>query len=379
MSVSPAGTQHPTSIECHAGLVTPHRRQASSGVINQGYARSLASGLEQYLAGLQEHSPHVVQSMEVAMQGLQHAALPGQRSLSEQELQQSVLAGQGLQQAALVQQGLNHTALAGQSAGHSFNRAAPNPTPSAQPDTAHWDTVGPSPMIQDDAFAHHPHTMTNHHMLQPPPAMPTGDMNQETLSTRSAYFSRDPESARGTLQWPLPMRDSSLHHAYSPWPVQPTAQPQPQPGLRSHSQMPAQASLESLQQPDLPSGFQSKSLPESPEQSGYVHRQVWAHPEYGTGFNAGLQTATHTQTQTPTQTHTQPALKPFADSYASQHAQGQADALEYLRRSSMTPSLPHSWQSTRPTEMHLPDLEARMEVDHHPMAQPDDGAAFVSW
>ena len=363
----PAGTQPTASLESHAGLATPNRRQPSRSVPNQGYARSLPSGLEQYLAGLQQHSPQVGQPMEVAMQGLQHAALPGQRTLSEQELQQSVLAGQGLQQAALAQQGLNQTALAGQNAGHSYNPAAPTPTPSAQHDTSPWDAVGPSPMIQDDAFGRHSHIMTNHRLLQPAHAVPTGDMNQETLSTRSAYFSRDSESARGTLQWPLTMRDSSSRHAYSPWPVQPTAQPQP--GLHTHSQMPAQASLESLQQPDLPSGFRSKSLPGLAQQSGFSDRQVWTHPEYATGFGSGLQTVS--QTQAPP--------KPFADSYPSYQAQGQADALEYLRRSSLTPSLPLSWQSAWPAHMQLPDLEARMEVEQQPVAQPDDGAAFVSW
>ena len=308
--------------------------------------------------------------MEAAMQGLQHTALPGVGSLSEQELQQSVLAGQGLQQAALVQQGLNQTALAGQNAGHAFNPVAPTPIPSAQHEPSPWDSLGPSPMIQDDpGLAHHPQTMTDHCLLQPVPTMPTGDMNQETLSTRSAYFSRDPESTRGTLHWPLTMRDSSSRHAYSSWPVQPPAQPQPQPGLHTHSQMPAQASLESLQQPHLPSGFRSKSLPGLAEQSGYGNRQVWAHPGYGTGFSSGFQTAT--QTQAP--------LKPFAESYASQQAQGQADALEYLRRTTLTPSLPHSWQSAWPSNSQLPDLEARMEVEQQPMAHPGDGAAFVSW
>ena len=312
--------------------------------------------------------------MEAAMQGLQHAALPGVGSLSEQELQQSVLAGQGLQQAALVQQGLNQTAFAGQNAGHSFNPVAPTRTAAAHHEPSPWDTLGPSPMIQDDpAFAHHPQTMTDHRLLQPQPAMPTGDMNQETLSTRSAYFSRDAESARGTLQWPLTMLDSSSCHAYSPWPVQPPAQPQSQPGLHTHSQMPAQASLESLQQPDLTAGFRSRSLPGLVEQSGHGNRQVWAHLGYATGFDSGLQTATQTATQT------QAPLKPFADSFASHQARGQADALEYLRHSSLTPSLPHSWQSDWPANTQLPDLEARMEVEQQPMAQPDDGAAFVSW
>ena len=363
----PAGTQPPVSFESHAGLATPHRRHPSSGVPNQGYARSLPSGLEQYLAGLQQQSPQVGQSMGVAMQELQHAALPGQRSLSEQELRQSVLAGQGLQQAALVQQGLNQTALAGQNAGHLYNPAASATAPSAQHDTLPWDAVSPSPMIQDDAFAHHPHTMTNHRLLHPPPAVPTGDMNQETLSTRSAYFSRDLESARGNLQWPSTMRDSSSRHAYSPWPVQPIAQPQP--GLHTHSQKPAQAGLESLQQPDVPSGFRSKSRPGLAEQSGFGHGQVWTHPEFATGFGSGPQTASQTQA----------APKPFADSYPSHQAQEQADALEYLRRSSLTSSLPPSWQSLWPANVQLPDLEARMEVEQQSMAQPDDRAAFVSW
>ena len=317
-----------------------------------------------------------------ALSGPHQAALSGHAPLSERELRQSVLAGQGLQQAALIQRGLNQTALAGQetlNSRHSFTPITPAPT--AHHDASPWDSIGPSPMMQDDAaFACHPETMTNHHLMQAAPVMPTGDMNQETLSTRSHYFARDPESARGTLQWPLPMPDSSSRHAYSPWPVQ-TAQPQPgpQPGLQTHSQMPAQASLDPRQQPDSLPGFRSKSLPGLAEQPGYGHRQVWAqaasaasaaaHPNYATGFGTGLQTPT--QTPAP--------LKSFADSYASRQTQEQAEALEYLRRSSVTPRLVPSWQSAWAANTQLPDLEARMEAEQQLMGQPDNAAAFASW
>lgn len=380
-----AGTQAPASLDNHAGSVTPHRRQPSNGASNQVYARSVPSGLgfaDHYLAGLQQPSPQGRQSMDVAMTGLHQAALSGHAPLSERELRQSVLAGQGLQQAALIQQGLNQTALAGQDPRHSFSPITPAPTaPTAHHDSSPWDTIGPSPMIQDDAaFACHPETMTNHRLMQPAPVMPTGDMNQETLSTRSHYFARDPESARGTLQWPLAMPDSSSRHAYSPWPVQAAAQPQA--GLQTHSQMPTQASLGPVQQPDVLPGFRSKSLPGLAEQPGYGHRQVWAqaasaasaasaaaHPNYATGFGVGLQTPT--QTPAP--------LKSFADSYATRQTQEQAEALEYLRRSSVTPTLAPSWQGTWPANTHLPDLEARMEAEQQLMGQPDNAAAFASW
>lgn len=319
--------------------------------------------------------------MDVAMTGLHQAALSGQHQaalsghapLSEQELRQSVLAGQGLQQAALIQQGLNQNALAGQDTRHSFSPITPTPT--AHHDSSPWDTLGPSPMIQDNAaFTRHPEPMTNHHLMQPSAVMPTGDMNQETLSTRSHYFARDPESSRGTLQWPLAMPDSSSRHAYSPWPVQTAAQPQP--GLQTHSQMPAQASLDPVQQPDSLPGFRSKSLPGLAEQPGYVDRQVWAqaaaaaaNPQYATGFGAGLQTPT--QTPAP--------LKSFADSYATRQTQEQAEALDYLRRSTVTPTLAPSWQSAWPANTQLPDLEARMEAEQQLMGQPDKVAAFASW
>lgn len=316
--------------------------------------------------------------MDVAMTGLHQAALSGQHQaalsghapLSERELRQSVLAGQGLQQAALIQQGLNQTALAGQDPRLSFSPITPAPT--AHRDSSPWDNVGPSPMVQDDAaFACHPETMTNHRLMQPSPVMPTGDMNQETLSTRSSYFARDSESARGTLQWPRAMPASSSRHAYSPWPVQ-----TPQPGLQTHSQMPAQASLDPVQQPDLLPGLRSKSLPGLAEQAGYGDRQVWAqaaaaaaHPQYATGFGAGLQTPT--QTPAP--------LKSFADSYASRQSQEQAEALEYLRRSTVTPTLAPSWQSAWAANTQLPDLEARMEAEQQLLGQPDNAAAFASW
>lgn len=374
-------TQAPASLESCAGLATPNRREVAS----HAYARSIPSGLglaEQYLPGLQQPSPHGGQSMEVAMQGLHQAALAGsglqhtplsgqdlqqaalagqglqQSVLAGQGLQQSVLAGQGLQQAALVQQGLNQTALAGRNAGHSFSPSTPTP----HHDTLPWAPKGPSPMIQDDPAFTNPQTMTNHGMLQAPHMMPTGDMNQETLSTRAGYFARDPQSARGTLQWPLTMRDSPSCHAYSFWPVQPTAQPQP--GLHTHSQMPAQSGygtgLESGFRSRSPAGFQPRS------QAG-----LSAPPEYSsTGFGSSLQTSAQTQSS---------PLQSLAESYASRQAQGQAEALEYLRQGTLTQALPPSWQNTWPANSHLPDMEARMETEQQPTAQSDAGAAFYSW
>lgn len=346
-----AGTQAPPSIESCVGLATPHRREVAS----HAYARSVPSGLglaERYLAGLEQASPHGGQSMEIAMQGLHQAALSGQglqhRPFSGQDLQQAALAGQGLQQAALVQQGLNQTALAGCTAGNSFSPS----TPTAHHDTLPWAPRGPSEMIQDDPAFTNPQTMTNHGLLQASHMIPTGDMNQETLSTRAGYFARDPQAARGTLQWPLPMLESPSCHAYSPWPVQPTAQPQP--GLHTHSQMPAQSGYGTGMEP----GFQSRA------QAG-----LSAPSEYGTGFSSSLHTSTQTQSS---------PLQSMSQSYASRQAQGQADAMEYLRHSTMAQTLPPSWQSTWPAHAQT-DLEARMEVEQQPTAQPDDGAAFYSW
>ena len=283
------------------------------------------------------------------MQGLHQAALSRQglqhTPLSAQDMQQAALAGQGLQQAALVQQGLNQTALAG----HSFSPS----TPTAHHDTLPWPQKGPSQMIQDDPAFTNPQAMTNHRMLQASHMMPTGDMNQETLSTRSGYFARDPQAARGTLQWPLPMLDSPSRHAYSPWPVQPTAQPQP--GLHTHSQMPAQSGYGT----GLESGFQSRS------QGG-----LSTPSEYSTGFGSNLHTSTQTQSS---------PLQSLAESYASRQAQGQAEALEYLRHSTLAQTLPPTWQSNWPANAQLPDLEARMEVEQQPTAQSDSGAAFYSW
>lgn len=342
-----AGTPAPCSIESCVGLATPHRREVAS----HAYARSVPSGLglaERYLAGLQQASPHGGQSMEVAMQGLHQAALSGQglqhTPFSGQDLQQAALAGQGLQQAALVQQGRNQTALAGCNAGNSFSPS----TPIAHHDTLPWAPKGPSQMIQDDPAFTHPQTMTNHGLLQH--MMPTGDMNQETLSTRAGYIARDPKAARGTLQWPLPMHESPSCHAYSPWPVQPTAQPQL--GLHTHSQMPAQSGYGTGLEP----GFQSRA------QAG-----LSAPSEYGIGFGSSLHTSTQTQPS---------PLQSMADSYASRQAQ--AGAMDYLGHSTLAQTLPPSWQSTWPANAQT-DLDASMEVDQQPTAQPDSRAAFYSW
>ena len=390
------GTQVPAGFESHTGLVTPHRRQHSDG-ISQAYARSLQPGLaESFMAGLQEPSPGNRQSIEASMQGLHQAAFAGHglqhTALSEQELQQSV-AGHSLQQAALVQQGLNQSALTGHIQRHPFSPHTPMP----QHDSLPWESTAPSPMMQDDPPVMH-QTITNHHMLQPQHVTPTGEMNQENLSTRAHFFKQDAQSGRGTLQWPLTTSDSQSHHAYSPWPAQAAAQPQP--GLQSHSQM----SAEPLDQPEFQSGFPSKSqlglpshsgfqskaqlgLPSQsgfqakshlglPSQSGFQANSQLGLPSqsgYGSRFGAGL--------QTPTRSQSQSHLQSLAESYASKQAQGQAEALDYLRRSTFAQTLPETWQTSTswPSSSQLPDLEASMEVDQQPTTQSDSEAAFFSW
>ena len=350
--------------ESHLSSSTPHRRHHSNDS-SQAYARRLQA--EAYLAGLQQASGGGLQSMATSMQGLQRAGLSEQglqrTALSEQELQQS-LAGQSLQQAALVQQGLNQSTLAGLSqnalSGHSHMHSFSPHTPIPQHAPMSWDTTGPSPMIADDhLFTHRPQTASHHHMLQSRDLLPTGEMNQESLPTRGSYLKQDPQAGTGSLQWPHLESDSMSHPAYAPWPAQ--APVQPQAGLQTHSHTPAHAAQKPLPQAAFQCGPQAPPQANLPVQAGS-----------GANFATGL--------LTPPPSRSQSQLQSLADSYVSRHTQGQADALDYLRRSTLIQTLPQTWHSSWPSNTQLPDLEASMEVDvQQPTTQSNSEAAFFSW
>ncbi len=317
------GSHTPLKYDDHL-MVTPHRRQHSD-VTNQSYSKPLSAGIgSDSLAELHLPGQQGRRSMDSAVQGLHPAALAGHYS------------------AALSEQGLHHTALSGHTQNTSLNAQAPS---AESPLTGHllpWNASGiPTPMIQDypgsfntvhDHSLHH-QSMHNDSMQDGPNYDPlhsshfSGETSQESLSCRANFFYQDTLpvqdtlAAQGNVQFPLSFATPPQQDHYPPS------------HIRSLSQLLAQS--------------QSHVQPES-------HGQP---PE-------------HAQQQRLS--HAQQHGQSRAQSHAIRHDQGQADALEYLRRSTI--GSPPTWQAPR-----LPDLEAAAADGQGPTTQPQSEAAFLSW
>lgn len=370
---SDSGVMLSPPFDSPAGMVTPHRRQHSD-ITNQSYSDPMAE--------FQLPAQQTRRSMDYARAGLSATALAGQAPGSRLQPNAPIFgagvyqtrlhgsgSGTGLYQAGLTgegqeaMQGLHLTPLPMQHQTQVVRAQALSPESSLRGHLSPWESDKPTPMIQDEqrssstVYDHSLHHLPMHESL---PSQQyhdryqhTGEVHQETLSSRSSYISHDSLAAQGTLSWPLA-------YPLQP-PQQPPQHPPSQPNLRSLSQLltwsQAQSHLQSHSQPHSHSQVQSHSQPQVQSQS---HSHLQSHSQ------------SQVQSQSQVHAHSGEVQSAHAQSYGI--SQGQADALEYLRRS--TVGISPSWQATPQA---ADPAAAATAVGQQPTTQSQSEAAFYTW
>ena len=342
-----AGVMLSPPFDCPPGMVTPHRRQHSD-ITNQSYSDRMADfqlpaqqtrRSVDYARARSDASAFAGQAPGARLQpnapmlgaGLYQTRLHGQGS--ESGLYQAGLTG-GNQEAM---QGLHVTPLPMQNQTQMVRAQALSSESSLRGHLSPWEANEPTPMIQDEqgssstVYDHSLHHVPMHDSLPSQQYQNryqhAGEVNQENLSSRASYMSHDSLAAQGTLNWPLAAPLQPPQHQHTP----------SQPNLRSLSQL-----------------------------------LTWSQAQ------SHLQSQSHLPSQSPSHSHLQSHVhsgevqSAHGQSYGS--CQGQADALQYLRRS--TVGISPSWQATPQA---ADPAAAAAAAKQQPTTQSQSEAAFYTW